>query len=330
MLRWGLMGGGFISSRFAAGLEVTEDMTVHAVASVSGNNPFGIRAKKSYRTYEELTADPEIDAVYVGTLHPQHLPCVRLCLETGKPVLCEKPVTVNSRELQEILSLAKEKQTFFMEAMWSRYLPAVRYLREILLEKTFGRTDFVQITFGSRADQSARRLFDVNLGGGALLDIGVYGINLASFWLGELPKEIHSHAECTEETVDLYTSVQLTYPGGAAADLTFSINRNLTDAACIVTENAEFTVPYFWRPDTILRNGLKGGFRVDRLQLRKEFPMVGNGYHYEALEVKRCLEEGLLESPDMTWQESMAVMKIMDTVRQQCGIRYPQDQYRSV
>lgn len=325
MFKWGLMGGGRISSLFAKGLESADNMTVHGVASISGKNPYNIQTKKSYRTYEELASDPEIDAIYIDTIHPQHLPCVKICLEAGKPVLCEKPVTINAKELQEILNLAKAKNTFFMEAMWSRYLPSVRYLKELLAAGQFGQTDYMHITFGTRVDPSVQRIYDVSLGGGALLDIGVYGINLADYWLGETPKEIHSHAQCLENTVDLSTSVQFAYESGAAAEMMFAVNRYLTDSACIVTEKAEFVVPYFWRPDTILQYAPKGNFQVDRLRMRKEFPMVGNGYQYEAMEVRRCLERGLLESPDMSWQESLEIMKIMDTIRQQCGIRYPQD-----
>lgn len=344
MFRWGIMGSGFISSEFAKGIANTEGMQVQAVASVSGKNPFGIQAKRYYRDYEALAEAADIDGIYVGTIHPLHLPCVRLCLEAGKPVLCEKPIAINSRELSEMVTLAREKKVFFMEAMWSRYLPAVRYVRELLQEEIYGKIQYMHVTFGGCVPESNRRIHEAALGGGALLDVGVYGINLADFWLsgeymrrrpqkadgfGREPVRIHSWAQKNTENVDLTTNAQLVYTGkderSALVDMTCSIRHSLPNSAYIVTDKAEFYVPYFWRPDTVLGYKPNQGFQVEREFLRQTFPVEGNGYQYEALEAKKCIEAGLLESQDMTWQDSMQVMKIMDTIRKQCGIEYPQD-----
>ena len=138
MFRWGLMGSGFISSQFARGIEDINGAEVYAVASISGKNPYGICAEKYYGDYETLVQDSKIDAVYVGTIHPQHFSCVKLCLMAGKPVLCEKPIALNSVQLKEMVKLAEENHTFFMEAVWTRYLPAARYMRDILREESFG------------------------------------------------------------------------------------------------------------------------------------------------------------------------------------------------
>ncbi len=331
MFRWGIMGGGFISSQFAKGVEFVEGMEVQAVASASGRNPFGIQAGKYYDTYEALAADENVDAVYVGTIHPLHLPCVRLCLEAGKPVLCEKPVTINAGELEEILELAKKKKVFFMEAMWSRYLPAVRYVKELLAEGSYGAPQYMHITFGNCVPESAERIHKAALGGGALLDVGVYGLNLADFWLSnqKASEEMHSWSIKNTENVDLTTVVQMGYAGTGRTptlvDITCSVERSLPNSAYIVTEKGEFSVPYFWRPDRVLGYTPNQGFQTERCFLQKEFPLEGNGYQYEALEVKRCLEAGLTESPDMTWADSLRIMKRMDAIRSQCGIWYPQD-----
>lgn len=326
MFRWGLLGSGFISSQFAKGIDDIPEAEVYAVASISGNNPYGICAKKYYRDYEALVKDSKIDAVYVGTIHPQHFPCVKLCLMAGKPVLCEKPIALNSKQLIELINLANEKNTFFMEAMWTRYLPAARYIRDILQEGHYGKVHYMNFTFGNRADRSAKRLFDASLGGGALLDIGVYGLNLAKFWMGEEPNKIHSWAEQDNNTIDLTTSIQLSYKNGAVADMMFSINKNLPNSAYIVTDKAEFEIPYFWRPNTVLQYTPNRDFILERIECKKEFSIVGNGYSYEALEVMHCVKSELLESSDMTWKDSLCIMRYMDTIRKQCGIKYPQDE----
>lgn len=325
MFKWGLMGSGIISSQFFKAISDIDNAQVYALASVSGKNPYEIQAEKYYRDYKLLAEDPEVDAVYVGTIHPQHLPCVKICLEAGKPVLCEKPIALNSRELNEMLELASEKNIFFMEAMWTRYLPATRYIKEILEEERYGKVHYINLTFGYRGDRTVKRLYEASLGGGTLLDLGVYGVNMADFWMEEEPCDIHSWAEKTEETVDLTTSVQFAYKSGAVIDMMFSINRNLPNKAYIITDKAEFEIPYFWRPDTVFQYKPNGNFDNNCFESKKEFPIESNGYQYEAMEAMRCVKSGLLESSDMTWDTSKRIMKQLDIIRQQCGIKYPQD-----
>lgn len=325
MFNWGLMGSGIISSQFFKAVSDTKDMKVYAIASVSGKNPYNLQAEKYYNNYEALAEDPDVDAVYVGTIHPQHLPCVKICLEAGKSVLCEKPIALNSRQLNEMIELAGEKKLFFMEAMWTRYLPATRYIKEIIQDERYGKVHYIDLTFGYRGDGSIKRLYEAALGGGALLDLGVYGVNTADFWLQEEPCQIKAWAEKTEETVDLTTSVQFAYKSGAVVNMMFSLNRNLPNKAYIITDKAEFEIPYFWRPDTVLQYIPNGNFNLDRLECKKEFPIESNGYNYEAVEAVRCINNGLLESSDMTWDTSARIMKQMDEIRRQCGIEYPQD-----
>lgn len=326
MFRWGIMGGGFISSQFANGLKEVPDMTVEILASKSGRNDYGIQAERYTNSYEELVKDENVDAVYVGTIHPQHFSCVKTCLEAGKPVLCEKPVTMNADELEELLALARKNNTFFMEAMWTRFVPVMSKLREELLAGLYGKVHNIHITFGGPANPETRRLFEAKLGGGALLDVGVYGVNIAQYLLGEAPDSIHAWSEKTEETVDLNTCIQLTFPCGCLADMVFSINRKVDNRAIIITDKAELEVPYFWRPDTVYRFAPNDNFRTDTLLEKREIPVAGNGYHYEALEVRKMLQEGRKESSVMSWAESLQIMRELDDIRTICGIRYPQDE----
>lgn len=325
MFQWGILGGGFISSQFAKGIMSVPDMKVGALASRSGRNPWGISADRYYSSYEELAEDENICAVYIGTIHPEHAACARICLERGKPVLCEKPVTMNEKELEEILLLAQEKNLFFMEAMWTRFLPAVRWLKEELAKGTYGKIHHIHVTFGGPAPVHNRRLFEAALGGGALLDVGVYGISITDYLLGEHPKELHAWAEKTAETVDLNTCVQAVYPCGTLADMVFSINRKVNSKMIVVTDNAELEIPYFWRPDTIYELEPNHDFCTELLRKTWKFPVEGNGYQYEAVAVRDCVEKGDCQCSLMLWEESRAVMRELDLVRELCGISYPQD-----
>ena len=325
MFRWGIMGGGFISSQFAKGLEEVADMQVEVLASRSGRNDYGIQAKKYCCSYEELVNDKDVDAVYVGTIHPQHLACVKACLKAKKPVLCEKPVTMKARELEEILELAKENHTFFMEAMWTRFIPAMRELKKEIQAGVYGKVHNMHFTFGGPAKPETRRLFEAELGGGALLDVGVYGVSVAQYLLGETPDVIHAWSEKNEETVDLNTCIQMTYPCGCLADMVFSINRKVDNRAVIITDKAELEIPYFWRPNTVYLFEPNEDFRTDTLKEKRVVEVAGNGYHYEALEVEKMLKEGRTESPVMPWTESLRIMRELDEIRRICGICYPQD-----
>jgi dihydrodiol dehydrogenase / D-xylose 1-dehydrogenase (NADP) len=329
MFKWGIIGAGRISSQFAKGVEVSEDMEVYAVASRSQAALPECHATKYYSDYEALASDPLVDAIYIGTIHPQHFPRAKLCLEKGKPVLCEKPATIHAGQLQEVLSLAQKNDTFFMEAMWSRMIPANQYIRELTAEKKYGEIQYLSLSFGSNSPQTNRRLFDVNQGGGALLDVGVYGISMAEYWMNSKICEFHGWSEKTEDTVDLYTSLQASFENYAKADMTFAINRNLPNSAYLVFEEAEIYVPYFWRPDQVKLFSPNGNFKTDRLIETVEFPLKGNGFYYEAAEVKRCVENGQRESSYMPWNESIHIMNVLDSIREKFGIQYPQDQERN-
>lgn len=325
MFKWGIMGAGFISSQFAKGLAACNDMKVYAVASLSGKNPFQIEADVYYDSYEAMANDPEVDAIYIGTIHPMHMTCAKIAINAGKPVLCEKTVAMNAKELKEVLDLAEEKGVFFMEAMWSRFLPSVRSIRKMLTSGEYGKPQMIHIDFGSICPPEFKRIFDPKLGGGALLDVGVYGINLARFWLDAKPAEIHAWSKLSDKGIDLDTSVQLCMDDGTLVDVNCSIQRCMDGAAHIVTDKSELLIPYFWRPLLYYVGGLNRPFEYEKNPVEVSYPLEGNGYGYEAMELRRCLMNGLLESPDMTWAESLEIMENLDEIRRQGGIVYPED-----
>ncbi len=155
--------------------------------------------------------------------------------------------------------------------------------------------------------------------------MGVYGVSIAQYLLGETPDVIHAWSEKNAETVDLNTCIQMTYPCGCLADMVFSINRKVDNRAVIITDKAELEIPYFWRPNTVYLFEPNEDFRTDTLKEKRVVEVAGNGYHYEALEVEKMLKEGRTESPVMPWAESLRIMRELDEIRRICGICYPQD-----
>lgn len=322
---WGIMGGGFISSQFAKGINYLPGQKIGAVASYSGNKS-GIIAERYYQCYEDLVKDEEIDAIYIGTINSEHYKNIKLCLEMGKPVICEKPITLNSRQLEELIELSKNKKVFFMEAMWTRFLPLYTFIKEKFTSGQFGKIEHMQITFGDKATMPKERLLKADLGGGALLDIGVYGISVAEWLLDEMPETIEAQSKNNKDGIDLTTFVQLHYASGCDVEITASIEKKLPNSAIIMTDQGEFVIPYFWRPDMMMCFELNHDFKVDCLINTIKYPLEGNGYQYEALAVEACLKNGEIESKMITQSSSLRVMKIMDQIRKKCGIIYPCDE----
>lgn len=326
MFNWGLIGGGWISSKFAKGLTATDDMCVHALASASGRNPFGIEPQVTYSSYDELIADEKVDAVYIGLLNHQHYPVIKQCLMAKKPVLCEKPITINAKELEELLQIAKEQQVFFMEAMWTRFLPASDYLCDIFQNEKYGKVCHMHMTFGSEQKMSIPRLEKPEFGGGALLDLGVYSLSLADYWLGDKLEKINAAwADLSEDKIDLTSGATLTYEKGTLVETSCSIRKNLPNDVYVVTDEAEFRIPYYWKAMQIQRFIRKNNFEENLPVEVLNFDFPENGYQFEAWEVKRCVEAGLLESEKMSWADSLKIMKLMDELRKQYGVVYPQD-----
>ena len=312
MIRWGIIGTGGIASTFAADLELTHSGTAVAVGSrrEGSADEFGDRfgIPNRHVGYEALVADPEVDAVYVATPHPLHHEDALLALRAGKHVLVEKPFTMNAAEAEALVAEARERGLFLMEAMWTRFLPHIAAIRRLLAEGTPGEIVTVTADHGQWfAEDPAFRLFAPELGGGALLDLGIYPVSFASFVLGE-PSRVAALADPSFTGVDAQTSILLGYESGAHAVLTCTLRaKSPTRAAIVGTEGRIEIEGDFYAPGAFTLTPRGGEAQ------RVEIPYEG-GLRYEADEVARCLEEGLPESPLMPLDETVAIMRTMDAV----------------
>lgn len=325
-IRWGIIGTGNIAGVFAEGLNFLPDAELVAVGSRSAftANRFAVRHGVAHRhsSYEALVRDPDVDVVYIGTPHPFHKEHILLSLSAGKPVLCEKPLSINAVDTATIIKSAKEKKLFLMEAMWSRFLPAFVKLRNLLAEDVIGDVQILNADFGFKADYDpASRLYNPALAGGALLDIGIYPVSLAFMIFGP-PARIASMIHIGETGVDEQAGIILGYANGALAVSYVTIRADSpTEATLIGTKGR------------IHLHAQTGLFRPYKLTLTLpgqadqviDAPYDGNGYHYEAAEVMRCLRAGKLQSDIMPIEESLGIMKTLDETRKQWDLKYPME-----
>lgn len=323
-IRWGILGTGNIAHQFARGLSVLTDAELVAVGSRSQEtadafgDEFGVGRR--HPSYEALANDPDVDAIYVSTPHSLHRENSLLCLDAGKAVLCEKPFTINAREAEEVVKAAREKQLFLMEAMWTRFLPALVRVRELLAERAIGDVRMVAADFGFRTNVNPKsRLFDPALGGGALLDVGVYPVSLASMILGA-PARVAGLAHLGETGVDEQGAIVLGYAGGQIANLYTAVRTNTPHDARIMGTNGSIQINSPWWKPTALTVSVAGA-EPEVVEL----PYEGNGYNYEAAEVGRCLRAGKLESDHMPLDETLAIMRTLDQIRAEWGLKYPMD-----
>ncbi len=325
-LRWGVLGTGGIAAQFVADLRLLDGAEAVAVGSrrLETAEAFGERTgiARRHRSYEALVEDPEVDVVYVATVNSEHHANALMAIRAGKPVLVEKPFTLNAGEAREIVDEARATGVFCMEAMWTRFLPHVVAIRELLARGALGDVRTVLAEHGQRLDD-VPRLHEPALGGGALLDLGVYPVSFASMVLGR-PTSVTAVGEPTAGGVDAQTSLVLRYPGGRQAVLHCSLSAAGRNGAVIVGTEARLEVDPVFLVPTSFRVVARDG-RVER----HEHPHAGNGLRHEAAEVARCLREGLLESPSLPLAETIEVMETLDEARRQIGLRFPQENERA-
>jgi len=324
MIRWGILGTGRIAKTFAQGLAVLPDAELVAVGSRSQSaaDAFGdeFRVPHRHASYVALADDPDVDVVYVATPHSLHRENSRLCLQAGKAVLCEKPFAINAAQAEEVIALARKKRLFLMEAMWTRFLPVLVRVRELLAEGAIGEVRLLNADFGFSATFDPRgRLFDPHLGGGALLDVGVYLVSLASMVFGP-PVRIASMAHLGRTGVDEQAAAILGYERGQLAVLTTAVRTSTPQEAILMGTGGQMRIHSQWWHPTTLTLALEG-----REEEVIYLPFEGNGYHYEAAEVMDCLRSGRLESDVMPLDETLAIMETMDQMRAQWGLRYPME-----
>jgi predicted dehydrogenase len=322
-IRWGILGTGKIAAHFARALARMDDAELLAVGSRAQETAEAFGAAhgvpRCYASYDALVRDDEVDVVYVATPHVFHARDTLMCLAAGKAVLCEKPLTVNAREAAEVVAEARRRGLFLMEAMWTRFLPVTRALRRFVADGAIGEVQLVEVDFGAElAFDPESRLFKLELGGGALLDLGVYPLSLMSMLLGT-PSEVMSLARLGESGVDELNAIICRYPSGALG-LCSSATRVATPQEAVIagTEGwIRLHAPWYRGRALTLR-------RAGELELFA-YPYEGNGYQFEAAEVHRCLRAGLQESEVMPLDESVSLMATLDRVRSSWGLRYPQD-----
>jgi predicted dehydrogenase len=323
-IRWGILGTGNIASKFAAALAFAPGAELRAVGSRSSDTArafadrFGVPV--AYGSYEALAADPEVDVIYISTPHPFHMENSLLCLDHGKAVLCEKPFTMNAREARKVIDTAREKNLFIMEAMWTRFFPAMVRVRSLLSDGAIGDVRMLSADFGYRAAfDPAGRLLNPALGGGALLDVGIYPLSLASMIFGT-PNRVAALAHIGETQVDEQSAVILGYDAGELALLYTAVRTETPHEATIMGTEGMIRVPDpWWHPSSLIRVAPGGSRQVD------ELPFEGNGMQFEAMEVMRCMLEGRLESEIMPLDETLSILTTMDEIRAQCELVYPAD-----
>jgi predicted dehydrogenase len=314
MVRWGIIGTGGIARAFAADLELTDSGSVVAVGSRSLETAERFGVGRPHGSYQTLVEDPEVDAVYVATPHPMHHANALLALEAGKPALVEKAFTMNAAEARELVAAAQERGLFLMEAMWTRFLPHIVQIRALLAAGALGELVTVSADHGQWFPHDpAFRLFAPELGGGALLDLGVYVVSFASLVLGT-PDRVVALGTPAFTGVDGQTSILLGHASGAQAVLTCTSSAvSPTRAAIVGTEGRIEIDRTFYAPTSFTFIPREGE------PVRYAAPHDGLGLRHEADEVARCLDEGLLESPLMPLEETVAIMATMDAVLAQAA-----------
>jgi dihydrodiol dehydrogenase / D-xylose 1-dehydrogenase (NADP) len=324
IIRWGIMGPGGIAHSFAKGVAALGDAKLVAVGSRSAErakafaSEFGIG--KAYGDYESLVRDPEVDAVYIATPHPAHRENALLCIAEGKAVLCEKPFTMNASEAADIASAARARKVFAMEAMWTRFLPATIKVREWLASGMIGDLSMMKADFGFRAEWKPEwRLLNRELGGGALLDAGIYPVSYASMVFGTQPTRIESAAQIGPTGVDERFAAVFGYDGGRLAQVSAAVRTRLVSDAWIYGTEGYIHVPGFLF-------GKSAELFVGDSPVEACTPeFVSTGYNYEAAAVGQLIRQGKTESPLMPLEETIAIMKTMDAIRKPWGLVYPSE-----
>ncbi|WP_369270661.1 Gfo/Idh/MocA family protein [Streptomyces sp. R11] len=324
-VRWGIMATGGIAAAFTADLVDLPDAEVVAVASRSQDSAdafaerFGI--PRAYGDWNALAEDGDIDVVYVATPHSAHRVAAGLCLEAGRNVLCEKAFTLNAREAEELVALAKARGSFLMEAMWMYCNPLIRRLKALVDDGAIGEVRHVQADFGLAGPfPPAHRLRDPAQGGGALLDLGVYPVSFAQLLLGE-PSDVTARAALSAEGVDLQTGALLSWDSGALASVHCSIVGGTATSASVTGSGGRIDIPHgFFFPDRFVLH--RDGRDPEEFTADPADGARGSLRH-EAAEVMRALRAGETESPLVPLDGTLAVMRTLDAIRERVGVRYP-------
>ncbi|CAK9796079.1 Trans-1,2-dihydrobenzene-1,2-diol dehydrogenase [Anthophora plagiata] len=329
-VHWGIAGAGKISHDFVTALRTLPE-SEHIVVAVAARELSRAQSfstlhkiKKAFDSYAELAKDKEIDVVYIGTLNPQHFEIAKLMLNHGKHVLCEKPLTMNLKQTRELINLAKERKLFLMEAIWSRCFPAYETLKKEIDSQSIGEVHQVLVSFGFNISD-VERLNKRNLGGGTILDLGVYTIQLACLvFNNEMPHTIKATGCLNEEEVDLSMSASFIYKGNRTATMVTHSLVELPNEAYIIGTKGMIKIPRFWCPTTVELPS--GTINVPLPETKHKCNFVNSaGLRYEADEVRKCILAGLTESPKVPHDASLLIAELEDEIRRQVGVTYSDD-----
>lgn len=348
-MKWGVMSTGAISNDFTLALKSTPNAVLHAVASRTQASADAFAQKhgfaKAYASYPELVADAEVQIVYVATPNNFHCEHILMCLEAGKHVLCEKPMSGNAKQAEMCIEKAKEKKLFLMEGMWTRFFPISRAVRKLVSEGAIGKVVSVTASLGFKAETDFnQRLFKPELGGGALLDLGIY----TSFWISAIlgpPQKVSAHACLLPTGVDSQTFATFQYDSGAMAHFQCGFTGALPNDVTIVGETGYIRISRPMQAPEAYTMVTRQGDTPDPMLLRGKSvtvsepldpPHIGvapgcnfvgsQGLKFEAAAVQEAIEKGLTEHPELPLSESLAMAKVLDEIRSQIGVRFPWDE----
>lgn len=325
-INWGIIGCGWIANMFAESAAVVDGVQVIAAASNTPGRAEAFAKKHSipnvYTDYAGLLNNAEVDAVYVATTHNFHYQNVKQVLEANKPVLCEKPFTVNAREMKALITLAEAKQLFMMEAMWTRFLPAMVQLRAWLAEDAIGPIKQVRATFGFLFPfDPTHRLYNLDLAGGALLDAGIYPLSFANMVMRQKPMEIKALGEIGFAGADEQSSYLMKYESGCLAFLNSTVNAPVASRAEVIGTKGRITIPKdFLRTQEVWLE------LNDQEPVQVKLPFDENtGFSFEIEAASESIRNGLLENEIMPLSDTLQLMETIDEIKKQLGLVYAND-----
>lgn len=321
-IHWGIIGLGNIAHKFAADLLLSRDAKLMAVASrnIEKSKLFGqeYQAERCYDSYEELTNDTTIDIIYIATPHVFHYQHTMMCLKAGKHVLCEKAFGMNAQEVISMIAEAKHRKLFLMEALWTRFIPITEKLLELMNLQTIGEIREVKADFGFVGDKNPeRRIYNKKLGGGSLLDVGIYPVYLSILLMGA-PLGIKAKARMSPSAVDTHCEMLFEYQDEGRAILESSIDMETPTEAYIFGKEGHIKMHSRFHHSQKL-SVFKTNHETEDIHLKYE----GYGYFHEIMEVHSCLHQGKLESDKMPHSMSLKLIQTLDSIREKIGLSYP-------
>jgi len=321
-LRWGIVGAGNIAQSFAEDLKHSKNSTLYAIASKSGLKLESFKKynyKVSYNDYEQLFSDPNVDIVYIATPHSHHYDNTISALKHKKHVLCEKPFAVNKKQSEEMFALAKQNKCFIMEAMWTRFFPAMQEIIELIKQGAIGTISQIYADFCFKSDFGpTTRLHSIEFAGGSLLDVGIYPVTLA-YLLSGIPNETIAMAELAENHIDNKVGIVFKHNNKSISNIFCSItNDSVYEALIYGTEGSIKIHENWWQPKSFTLTTYKNN-RTKKINK----PCNGAGYQFEIDHCAECISKGLIESPVYSHTDTLNVMGILDNIRKIIGVKYP-------